>query len=138
MLLGTFSLLQKAKYWLNDYYFLCWPHQWTAVLWSFLFDQINGNQTWVGYIWCIPYAVVTNICWMFVLLKITIYHFPFRYLYIFLFPYTHIAFPLFSCFWFGECWCQQNRIEIDGFRIPAVPFYYITCISSTPVNETKV
>ena len=25
MLLGTFSLLQMAKYWLNDYYFLFWP-----------------------------------------------------------------------------------------------------------------
>ena len=40
---------------------------------------------------------------------------------------------------FGECWCQQNRVEIDGFRIPAVPFYYIYnmyLIQSSERNES--
>ena len=104
----------------------------------FLFDQINGNQTWVGYIGCIPYAVVTNICWMFVLLMITIYHFPLPLPIYFYFPIYILHSHFFPAFDLANVDANKTELKLmgSGFRWFRFTIHNMYLIHSSERNES--
>lgn len=78
----------------------------------FLFDQINGNQTWVGYICCCDQYLL-NVC------TINDHYIscPFPLLIYSYFP-IHMAFPLFSAFDLANVDANKTELKLmgSGFR----------------------